>query len=220
LNAVRPTRPFPLLPLLVALVLTVPLGAVGQETGTERLARFTETTRSLTARFLQTVLDENDVMVQRSTGSLSVLKPGRFRWDYYEPYDQQIVSDGEHLWIYDVDLEQVSVKPLDEALGAAPAMLLSSDRPLDEQFLIEELGRLPGGGDLLWVELRPKAQDIDYSRVYLGLDAKTLRQMELRDKFGQRTRIVFEDVQINPDIPAQRFAFEPPPGVDVIGDPR
>jgi outer membrane lipoprotein carrier protein len=216
----RSRNPFLLLPVLTVLALPGTCLAATGESGSERLERFTQTTRSLSARFLQTVLDENDVLVQRSTGSLSMRKPGRFRWDYYEPYDQQIVSDGEHLWIYDVDLEQVTVKPLDEALGAAPAMLLSSDRPIEEQFEVEELGRLPGGGELLWVELRPKASDIDYSRVYLGLDVETLRQMELRDKFGQRTRIVFEDVRINPDIPPERFEFEPPPGVDVIGDPR
>jgi outer membrane lipoprotein carrier protein len=203
--------------LLVLLALNGPPGVAASDTGTQRLERFKETTRSLSARFLQTVLDENQVVVQRSAGALSLLKPGRFRWDYYQPYDQQIISDGEHLWIYDVDLEQVTVNPLSEALGAAPAMLLSSDRPVEEQFVVEELGRLPGGGDLLWVELQPRGKDIDYSRVYLGLDDRTLRQMELRDNFGQRTRIVFEDVQINPEIPVERFEFEPPPGVDVIG---
>lgn len=190
------------------------------DTGTQRLEQFNKNTRSLSARFMQTVLDENQVVVQRSSGSLSILKPGRFRWDYYQPYDQQIISDGERLWVYDIDLEQVTVTPLNEALGAAPAMLLSSDRPVEEQFAIEELGRLPGGGELLWVELQPRQKDTDYSRVYLGLDERTLRQMELRDNFGQRTRIVFEDVQINPQIALDRFEFEPPPGVDVIGEQR
>jgi outer membrane lipoprotein carrier protein len=203
--------------LLALMALLVPPVIAASDSGTQRLEKFKETTRSLSARFLQTVLDENQVEVQRSSGALSILKPGRFRWDYYQPYDQQIISDGERLWIYDVDLEQVTVNPLNEALGAAPAMLLSSDQPVEEQFVIEELGRLPGGGDLLWVELQPRSKDIDYSRVYLGLDERTLRQMELRDNFGQRTRIVFEDVQINPEIPVERFEFEPPPGVDVIG---
>lgn len=206
--------------LLICFALGVAAAAGAEERASDRLQRFMSGTETLQAHFVQTVVDENEVVVQRAEGMVAMRKPGRFRWHYVRPYEQEIIADGRRLWVYDVDLEQVTVKPLEEALGTAPAILLARDEPLEEAFRVTELGRLPGGGGLLWVQLEPREQDIDFNELYLGLDKHSLRQMELRDAFGQRTRIAFEGVRLNRPVDPAEFDFHPPEGVDVLGDPR
>ena len=180
----------------------------------ERLKAFTDELRTFSAGFVQTLYDENQEPVQRSEGVAWLERPGLFRWEYREPYTQVIVADGERLWIYDADLEQVTVRDTGRALATAPIMLLSGKAPLEEQFEMRELGAREG---LQWVELRPRVADSDFERIFLGLDGRTLQVMELRDRFDQATQIRFHHVEINPEIRASRFEFTPPEGVDVIG---
>ena len=179
----------------------------------DRLKAYLKHAQSLTARFDQVVLDQEGVEIQRASGRLSLQRPFRFRWDYREPYTQLIVSDGETFWIYDEELEQVTVKPLDKAIARTPAMVLSSDRPVERDYEIKDLGERRG---LAWVELIPKVRDTDYDRVRLGFEGEALRVMELVDGLGQMTRLSFSDFESNPRIDPAEFSFVPPRGVDVI----
>ena len=128
---------------------------------------------------------------------------------------QQTVADGEHIWFYDVDLEQITVKLQDEALAETPAGLLSGNTLPEAQYNIQEL---ESEDDLQWVRLVPKADDNNYQTLALAFDEKGIREMLMVDSFDQRTRLVFKNLQINPDLPASRFEFKAPPGVDVVGD--
>ncbi|MBL4762310.1 MAG: outer membrane lipoprotein chaperone LolA [Gammaproteobacteria bacterium] len=202
--------------LLVAIIICAFTSSVSAGVATQRLEKFFSNMTSLQANFIQTVLDENSVELQKSSGKVSIQRPDQFVWDYHLPYPQQIISDGKKLWIYDPDLEQVTVKPLADALAKTPMALLSQSKSVSEQFIVHELGAVGGGGDLLWVELEPKQTDTEYTRLYLGLDRYTLKQMELRDQFGQKTRIAFEDMRINPKLEHSHFQFKAIPGIDVI----
>lgn len=200
---------------LVAVALLLALGPVSAGEAMDRLQRFTDDLRSFQAGFVQTRYDEDQNPVRESQGVAWLQRPGLFRWVYREPYEQTIVADGERLWVYDADLDQVTVREMERALATAPIMLLSGREPLSEQFEMHDRGEREG---LYWVELRPKVQDTDFRRIFLGLDDETLKVMELRDQFDQATQIRFHHVEMNPQIDPARFRFTPPEGADVIGE--
>lgn len=183
-------------------------------TASERLDVFFNDVQVLQTDFQQTVLDDKGNKVKEAQGNLVMQRPGKFRWTYTDPYQQLIVADGDKIWIYDADLEQVTVKPMDAALGDTPAVLLAGGRPLDENFLITDMG---SNGSLEWVELLPRNPDATFERVRLGFGEEDLRMMELLDNFGQTTRLEFSNLRRNQKADAQLFTFTPPPGVDVIG---
>lgn len=199
--------------LFIPLLLVAGTAHAGE--AAERLERFTGGLESFTAGFVQTLYDENQQPVEESHGQAWLQRPGLFRWEYETPYKQTIVADGERMWIHDEDLEQVTVRKVERALGTAPIMLLSESEPLSEQFEIIERGEREG---LYWVELQPKVEDTDFRRIFLGLDDESLKVMELRDRFDQATQIRFHHVRLNPEIDPGRFEFTPPEGVDVIGE--
>ena len=169
---------------------------------------------NLTADFKQTVLDDNKQIVQRSSGKVAIQRPGKFSWIYTTPYQQQIIADGKELWVYDVDLDQVTVKPMETGLASAPIMILMRKEKLGAEFKITEVGQRKF---LYWVELEPRSQDMEYSNVYIGLEDGAVKAMELRDKFGQSTQIVFENLRLNVVHNPKTFKFVPPEGVDVFG---
>ena len=169
---------------------------------------------NLTADFKQTVLDDNKQVVQQSSGNLAIQRPGKFAWIYTTPYEQQIIADGEELWVYDVELDQVTVKPMKTGLASAPIMILMRKNEISTEFEISEVGQRKF---LYWIELKPKSQDIDYTKVFIGLEDGAVKAMELRDKFGQSTQIVFENLRLNVVHNPETFKFVPPEGVDVFG---
>lgn len=200
----------------LALTLLLLLSGVSRaDAALDRLQQFTEGLESFRAGFVQTLYDEDQVPVQESHGTAWLKRPGLFRWQYETPYEQTIVADGTHLWIHDQDLDQVTVKKADRALGTAPIMLLSGSEPLSDQFEVSGLGQREG---LYWVELQPRVDDTDFRRIFLGLDDEGLKVMELRDRFDQATQIRFHHTERNVAIDAARFRFTPPPDADVIGD--
>lgn len=201
--------------LLTSLALAAGLSQAGE--ATDRLNAFFALQGAMRADFSQTVEGAAFAQAETSRGTLVMQRPGRFRWDYTEPYAQQIVADGERLWIYDVDLEQVIVKPLGAALGDTPALLLSGDGQVAQRFDIEEVA--DRGDGLLWVQLLPKQKDTGFKLVRLGFDARFLRSMELVDGFDQLTRLAFSNVETGLKLPAATFQFVPPQGVDVVGKP-
>ncbi len=193
-----------------------PGGADAGTTGLERLEAFTAQLDSLRAQFVQSLFDAQGKSVQESRGTVLLQRPGRFRWEYRVPYEQLIVADGEKLWVYDTELQQVTVKQLDNALGNAPIMLLSERRSLQEDFIVRDLAARDG---LQWVELEPRVKDTDFTRIALGMDEQGMKVMELRDSFGQATEIRFLDLELNVRTTPDSFVFVPPPGIDVIGAP-
>jgi outer membrane lipoprotein carrier protein len=180
----------------------------------QRLSDALKDMDNLTADFKQTVLDDDKQIVQQSSGSLAIQRPGKFAWIYKMPYEQQIIADGEELWIYDVELDQVTVKPMDAGLASAPIMILMQQTGILSEFDIKEVGQRKF---LFWVELIPRSQDIDYTNVFIGLQDGAVKAMELRDKFGQSTQIVFENLRLNVVHDPATFRFVPPEGVDVFG---
>ncbi len=182
----------------------------------QRLDKFFAEVDSFEGQFLQTVFDENGEVVQHAKGKVALDKPGRFRWQYTQPYPQLILADGEYLWVYDEELLQATAKPIKEVLGSAPIMLLTDIRPLNENFEIMEVSN---EGGLNWVELIPIIQDTEFRRIQIGLDEKGIQKMELYDHFSQKTVIKFENLETNVAFPSGHFIFEAKEGVDVIGYP-
>lgn len=179
------------------------------------LKNFTETLTSFTATFEQTVYDADSQPLQSSSGSASLKRPGKFTWHYKQPNEQQIVSDGNKVWIYDPDLEQVTVSPLGDRASGTPLALLMGEIPLDQEFDLKALGN---SDNVDWYELLPKTKDNDFEAIYIGLNSAGLAVMELRDNFGQATQIKFADFKSNPTLEDKAFVFEPPEGVDVVGE--
>ena len=169
---------------------------------------------NLSTEFKQTLLDEDKNVVQQSSGTLALQRPGKFAWHYTEPFEQRIIADGSELWIYDVELDQVTVKPMDQGLANAPIMILMKQTDISEQFEISEVGQRKF---LYWVELLPHAGDLEYTHIYIGIDGDSVRAMELQDQFGQSTQIVFENLRLGVVHDPATFRFVPPPGVDVYG---
>lgn len=184
------------------------------EDAAERLKTALKSMDNFTTEFKQTLLDEDKNVVQQSSGTLALQRPGKFAWIYTEPFEQRIIADGSELWVYDVELDQVTVKPMDQGLSNAPIMILMKQADVSEQFEISEVGQRKF---LYWVELSSHAEDLEYTRVYIGIDGDRVRAMELQDQFGQSTQIVFENQRSGVVHDPATFKFVPPPGVDVYG---
>ena len=172
-------------------------------------------TTSGKARFAQIVVDKNLKQLQQATGTMQFVRPGKFRWEYDKPYEQTIVGDGAKLWIYDKDLNQVTVRKLDKALGGSPAALLSGSNEIDRVYNLTNLGTQEG---LEWLEALPKSKENAFERIRLGFGQGGLEAMELRDQFGQTTMIKFAGFERNPKLSPESFRFTPPKGADVITD--
>ena len=199
-----------LIPLLLAL-LAMPVAAADPEA---RLRQALNNMDNISAEFKQTLRDEDKQVVAQSFGTLALQRPGKFAWIYTEPFEQRIIADGKELWIYDVELDQVTVKPMDSGLSSAPIMILMKQADVGDQFEINEVGQRKY---LYWIELVPRAGDLEYTHIYLGIEDERVRAMELRDRFGQSTQIVFDNLRVGVIHNPETFRFEPPPGVDVYG---
>ena len=172
-------------------------------------------TSTAKARFAQVVLDRNNKTLQQASGTMEFSRPGRFRWEYNKPYEQTIVGDGARLWIYDKDLNQVTVRKLDRALGASPAALLAGSNEIEKSYTLKAAGE---SGGLDWLDAVPRAQDTAFERIRLGFGKTGLEAMELKDQFGQTTVIKFADLERNVKIAPAAFNFTPPKGAAVISE--
>ncbi len=196
-------------------MLLVQASAYAEDKPVRQLKAFLKNTKSLTADFKQVLINEQGNPVQTSHGVFYLQRPGKFRWDYLKPFQQQIISTSGKVWFYDTDLEQVTVKKLDESVGSTPALLLSGEISLDDNFTMEQQGV---DGDLMWVKLVPKNPESTFKYVLMGLSNESLGGMELSDNFGQLTRIYFSNVVLNPPLKQTLFEFKAPEGVDVFSD--
>ncbi len=170
--------------------------------------------KTLRGDFVQEVRDSRGALKERAEGSFALARPGRFDWHYLTPGEQRLVSDGTTVWLYDVDLEQVTRRRLGEALGATPLALLAGTGKVDETHRVEQL---PTQAALDWVRLVPRASDAEFTEVLMAFRGQVPSVMELHDRLGQKTVITLLRVELNANIPEDTFQFEPPAGVDVIG---
>jgi len=201
---------------VLGLFLLLALGATGSQAASlERFKAFLRTTQSARAEFSQQVHDRQGRMVQESSGSFSYVRPGRFRWVYASPNPQLIVGDGARVWIYDEDLNQVTVSRMQRAIGSTPAALLAGSAEIEQTFVFSEAG-MEGG--LEWLEAKPRDREASFERIRLGMGPSGVEAMELLDHFGQTTRLRFSKLIRNPELDPGSFRFTPPKGADVLGE--
>jgi outer membrane lipoprotein carrier protein len=192
------------------------LGAALADAATlERLRGFVRETQTMRANFTQTVSDASGRQIAQASGEFAIARPGRFRWTVDKPYKQLLVGDGERVWIYDEDLNQVVKRKNDRALGSTPAALLAGREDVEGAF---DWRDLPAADGLDWLGATPKDKDSAFSELRLGFDASGLAVLEVTDNFGQHTLIRLSKLQRNPKLGAELFRFTPPAGADVIGD--
>jgi outer membrane lipoprotein carrier protein len=201
----------------VLAVVAVAVSAVARADGLAQLKAFNETTNSGKTAFTQTVLAKGQAQPKESKGTFSFQRPGKFRWAYEKPFEQLIVGDGERLWIYDRDLNQVIVRKLDRALGSTPAALLSGGGALEANFELIDGGRRDG---LDFVEAKPRTADTGFERVRIGLANNLPRAMELKDTFGNVTTLRFDAFERNTPLDASQFRYVPPAGADIVGEAK
>jgi len=189
--------------------------ALALAAGVERFQSYLRGTQTARADFEQQVFDRERKLVQESKGSFSFLRPGRFRWIYAQPYPQLIVGDGRRVWIYDEDLNQVTVRAMAKALGSTPAALLAGAADVERAFELADAGSRDG---LEWLEAKPREREAGFERIRLGMGTLGVQAMELTDHFGQTTVLRFSNVVRNPQLDPASFRFMPPKGADVLGE--
>ncbi|MDO8925744.1 MAG: outer membrane lipoprotein chaperone LolA [Sideroxyarcus sp.] len=192
------------------------VAAEAHAAATDKLKSFIAATRSAQANFTQEVQDKNGKRIQSSSGTMQFVRPGKFRWEYRKPYEQLIVGDGKRFWMYDADLEQVTVKKLDAALGSSPAALLSGSNEIERGFDLKDIEERDG---LEWLQATPKSAESTFEKILMAFNGKSeLVRMELYDAFGHHTVLRFTELKSNPSLSPQRFSFTPPKGADVLGE--
>jgi outer membrane lipoprotein carrier protein len=188
--------------------------SAAQADAVDALREFTRDVKSGRTTFTQVVSSTDNAKKKTSSGSFEFSRPNRFRFAYAKPYEQVIVGDGESVWLYDVDLQQVTVRAMDQALGATPAALLAGAN-VEKDF---ELKVQPSAQGLDWVQATPraKAEAAGFQSLRVGFKGKALSAIELVDNFGQRSLLTFGEVAVNVAPTADTFRFTPPKGVEVL----
>ncbi len=170
---------------------------------------------TMQGQFKQSLFNEQGNLLEKSQGKMYIQRPNQFRWEYKQPYEQLIIADGEKIWIYDSDLEQVTVKKLVNALGKTPAFLFSSNNNIEKDFFINQL---PVENGSMRFELTPKGEDNQFDSMRIDIKDKFLLGFELVDSLGQTTYITFEQTQNNQKLDKDLFIFTPPAGIDIINE--
>jgi outer membrane lipoprotein carrier protein len=191
-----------------------------EASGLDALETFVKSAHSGRAEFTQVVTaparDGQAARSKTSSGTFEFLRPNRFRFDYRKPFEQTIVADGQTLWLYDADLNQVTARKQAQALGSTPAALVAASpdvNALRKDFNLEAAGDKDG---MQWVQATPKTKDGQLTSVKIGFRGNELAQLDILDSFGQRSAITFTKMELNANVPAERFQFKPPKGADVV----
>lgn len=183
-----------------------------QADSVDTLRQFVENVKTGHAAFTQTVTSPDAKKSKTSSGTFDFSRPNRFRFAYAKPFEQVIVADGQKVWIYDADLNQVSSRKFSQALGATPAALLAGGS-LDKDFT---LSALPSKDGLEWVQALPKVKDGPFQSLRIGFKGRDLSALEIVDSFGQKSLLQFTQMQANAPVAPELFKFEVPKGADVI----
>ena len=199
--------------LLTALALISPQAFA--DSGIARLEAFQTSVQGMEARFRQQVRDAKGKVLEDASGSVVMQRPGRFRWNYEAPFERVIVADGEKVWLYEADLDQVTIRRLSTGIGATPAALLTGKDTVLKHF---DVGKSWIEEGMAFVRLTPKSTDSEFAAVTIGFKGAELRRLLLDDRLGQQTRIDLSGLRINPRLSPELFRFKTPPGADVIDD--
>jgi outer membrane lipoprotein carrier protein len=217
------------LALIAVCAHAAPAAAAPAQATTTLLSDYLDNLKTLRATFLQTLADSQGREIDRASGALIVVRPGKFRWEIHpqaaaagaaasnSSAGQLMVCDGVNLWFFDRDLQQVTVKPVDAALSATPAMLLSGAVDVRKSFTITGAGQRM---DLDWVLVEPNGQEADFRSALFGFAHGELKRMILEDKLDQTATIIFQKIERNVAVSPSEVSFTPPAGADVIGTPR
>lgn len=181
--------------------------------GQQQVEEYLGSLKTFSAQFKQDVTSPAKEVIDQSSGTMSFKRPGKFHWSYQQPYEQEIISDGETLWIYDKDLEQVSIRPAKQGLENTPIMLLDDPANISKAFNIELLSDTGSNEE---IRLTPKQEDAGFQYVTLIFDESVLVGMKIHDNFDQYSHLSFYDIEYNQTLADSIFHFEPPEGVDVI----
>jgi len=203
----RASRLLPALVLALCPVLAHAAGAIAQ------LHAFVENVHAAEGRFAQSTAAAQGPGRPPQTGSFTFQRPGRFKWAVERPYEQLVVSDGKQVFQYDPDLNQVTVRKVDQAIGASPAAILFGSGSLEQAF---DLSELPARDGLAWLRAKPRTADAGFAQVDIGFADNLPARIELLDNFGQTTRVELTGIRPNPSLPADEFHFTPPAGVDTV----
>ncbi|WP_283397626.1 outer membrane lipoprotein chaperone LolA [Wielerella bovis] len=187
------------------------LAATANAGGIDALRQFNNDADGISGTFTQTV--QSRKKTQTSSGSFQILRPGLFKWAYTKPYQQKIIGDGKHIWLYDVDLKQITQSNQDQTIGDSPAAILSNKTALDASYSLKEDGKKDG---VDYVLATPKKANAGYQFIRIGFKGNTLAAMELKDSFGNQTTIRFNNVNTKPNLSRSAFTFTPPKGVDIL----
>jgi outer membrane lipoprotein carrier protein len=206
-----PTRILCLASRALALLI-MPLGALAAEPG-QVLTNYLKGLDTLSSDFEQVTFNADQSAMAESSGVFYIKRPGRFRWEYLKPGEQIIVADGKRVYVYDVELEQVSHQDQAKALAGTPALLLADGGPIDRDFLVKDL---PSSDGLVWVELTPKAGETEVQQIQVGFEGADLRNLIMQDQFGQVTRLLFSGTRRNPNLKDDLFRLKPNKATDVL----
>lgn len=201
--------------LAVLALMLAPAAHAAQRSARQQLDAFAHGLHAIEGHFSQTLTNANGGQGRTSTGTLALQAPREFRWEVTQPYKQLIVADGGHVWLYDPDLEQVTVRRQSAAEAHSPLTVLTDLSQLDHEFKVTDMGHK---GGMAWLRLTPTEDNPQFAYADLGLAGNQLKQMRFRDQLGNVSAIVFSDWQRNPSLPASLFNFKPPKGADVVGD--
>ena len=196
--------------LAAAAVLAMAIGSV-QAGGIEALQKFNADTDGISGSFSQSVQSRNKT--RSAQGRFSILRPGLFKWEYTSPYKQTIVGDGSHIWLYDIDLAQITKTAQNQAIGDSPAAIPSNKDALSASYSLKEDG---SAGGIDYVLATPKRSNAGYQYIRLGFKGDDLAEMRLKDSFGNQTTIKFNNLNTRPNLSRSQFRFTPPQGVDVL----
>lgn len=199
---------------IIILISLIPV--LAEATAIASLKNFVQETHTVQASFSQTLYDKSARILQESNGTMQFERPEKFRWTYQKPYEQLIVGDGTQVWFYDPDLNQVTIRQFNIAIGSSPAALLAGSTTIEDNFELTELGLQ---NDIEWLEAIPKSKDSAFEFIQMGFSPEgMLKIMALRDNFGQTTLLTFSDLEKNPKLPADLFKFVPPDNADIISE--
>jgi outer membrane lipoprotein carrier protein len=200
---------------LSGLLLSIVVSGAAHASALEQFKTFVAGTKAARGEFTQRQVKKTDTSKVSSpaSGTFLFARPGKFIWTYVKPYEQVLQADGNQLYIYDKDLNQVTTRKLGDALGSSPAAILFGSNDLEKNFTLSEAGTRDG---LEWLNATPKAKDTAFEQISIGLRNGTPAAMELRDTFGQTSLLAFTKFEKNPALDAQQFKFVMPKGADLF----